>query len=110
MGQPGEFPAGLAEGIFSQLRLNLTQAIGAPHGTASVDDGHDGLTVLVMKNVPESVAQITRKGAVQGGFFAVNLDIPFLAAAVGAVACDAAECVKIRGLSQFHGVLLGKSV
>ena len=109
MGQTGKFPTGLAKGGFSQLCLDSAQTVTAPHGTASVDDGHNGLTVFGMKNFPEPVAQRAGKTAVNLRGCFIHLYVPFLAAAVRTTICDALKMIEIIWLGDQHGVTSKKA-
>ena len=46
--QPGKVPAGLTEGIVTQLCVDTAKTIGAPHRAATVFDGHDRAILCVL--------------------------------------------------------------
>ena len=86
----------------AQGRLNAAEAILPPHGTATIHDGHDHFPVLFLQNLTESVAQFTGELQIKFSGSIVHLDIPLLAAAIGAITGDTAECIKIRRFYDFH--------
>ena len=106
MGQAGEHPAGFAQGAFSQFRLNPAKPITAPHGAASVDDGHGRFAVGSAHHLPETVAQRSGQGAVEPGGSVVYLHLPLLAATVRAFPGGAAEAVIVVRFEKQHGKLL----
>jgi hypothetical protein len=95
MGQPGEFPAGFAQGCFSQFCLNPAKAVFTPHGTAAFGDGHNGFSIFLPENFPEPVTQGAGQNAVEICRLGIHLNVPFLAAAVWAAARNAAEGIKV---------------
>ena len=102
VGQPGKLPAGFAQGVFSQLRLNPAQSVLPPHGTASVGDCQIEFAIFLPEYAPQVIAQCPGKLTIAGGRCTIHLHLPFLAAAVGATPGKAAKCVKIVRFCYVH--------
>ena len=52
---PAEIPAGFAQSIVPQLRMDATETILAPHGAATVPDRHDGAILCVLQHGAQGI-------------------------------------------------------
>ena len=83
-------PAMMPEPVLEEIRDEMMNYRGS------------GMCVMERSRRSNVFAQIAGEGAVEGGFVVIHQNIPFFAAAVGAVPCDAAKSIKIGWFYQLH--------
>ena len=102
VGNSGKFPAGSAQGVMAQLRLNGAQPILPPHGAPLILQLQNRLSVPVCQGFSQPVSQFSRKAPVKFRSGLLHLNFPFMAAAVRAFSRQALKCFKIIRLSDLH--------
>ena len=102
MPKPGKLPADPAQRRFPQLRLDSAQAVGTPHGAFPLPKGHKGFPVLGAQDFPKVISQGAGQGTVTLRGVCIHLDLPLVAAAVGARPGGTPECIIVLGLANNH--------
>jgi hypothetical protein len=92
----------------SQLCVDTAKTVVAPHGAATVFNGHDRAVLSVHQHSAKTVAQGAFQLAIAGGGVGIDVDGPFMAAAVRATVCDTAEAMIICRKIKLHRKLLSE--